>query len=216
MARRLKEEPARHRERIASAAQRLFSKQGIEASTMDEIAKEAGYSKATLYVYFKNKEEIVGCLIRHSMEILVGRLRKVADEIEGIYEQYFAFCEELVRYQEEFPFYFELALGEIQLDFEIADVLGNKKAAYELGEQANEVVGRFLRQGMEEGVLRPDLQVLPTVFLFWGSLSGLILLAVKKETYIQRTMNLTKQEFLEQGFKSLFRLVSAEVGSNER
>lgn len=36
---------------------------GIAATSMDDIAKAAGYSKATLYVYFENKEEIVGILV---------------------------------------------------------------------------------------------------------------------------------------------------------
>lgn len=59
MGRRKKEPKFVHREKIASAAQRLFMEKGIEAASMDDIAKAAGYSKATLYVYFKNKEEIV-------------------------------------------------------------------------------------------------------------------------------------------------------------
>lgn len=46
-----------------SAASALFSEKGITATSMDDIAKAAGYSKATLYVYFENKEEIVGILV---------------------------------------------------------------------------------------------------------------------------------------------------------
>ena len=60
MARRKKEPRAVHRQNIATAAEELFTKKGIEATSMDEIAQKAGYSKATLYVYFQNKEEIVG------------------------------------------------------------------------------------------------------------------------------------------------------------
>lgn len=48
-----------HREKIASAAQVLFMKKGTGAATMDDVAKAAGYSKATLYVYFKNKEAYI-------------------------------------------------------------------------------------------------------------------------------------------------------------
>ena len=33
----------------------LFMEKGIAATSMDDIAKAAGYSKATLYVYFENK-----------------------------------------------------------------------------------------------------------------------------------------------------------------
>ena len=84
MARRIKEEPGVHRSRIAMAAGKLFEAKGIKTTTMDEIAKEAGYSKATLYVYFQNKEEIVGYLVLHwiismlilSIPIVRNRRRK--------------------------------------------------------------------------------------------------------------------------------------------
>ena len=56
MARRKKEPKSVHRQNIASAASRLFMEKGIEATSVNDIAKAAGYSKATLYVYFENKE----------------------------------------------------------------------------------------------------------------------------------------------------------------
>lgn len=68
MARRKKEPRSVHRETIASAASVLFMERGITATSMDDIAKAAGYSKATLYVYFENKEEIVGFLVLGSMK----------------------------------------------------------------------------------------------------------------------------------------------------
>ncbi len=70
MARRKKEPRSVHREKIASAASVLFMDKGIVATSMDDIAKAAGYSKATLYVYFENKEEIVGILVLDSMKKL--------------------------------------------------------------------------------------------------------------------------------------------------
>ena len=56
MGRRKKEPRSVHRAKIAAAASELFLKRGTAAVTMDEIARAAGYSKATLYVYFENKE----------------------------------------------------------------------------------------------------------------------------------------------------------------
>ena len=43
---------------IVDAAERLFFSKGYDNSAMDEIAKEAGYTKRTLYSYFTSKEEI--------------------------------------------------------------------------------------------------------------------------------------------------------------
>ena len=66
MARRKKEPKSVHRENIAAAASALFMEKGITATSMNDIAKAAGYSKATLYVYLSgliqlaaNKEEYI-------------------------------------------------------------------------------------------------------------------------------------------------------------
>ncbi len=47
---------------------------------MDDIAKEAGYSKATLYVYFSNKEEIVAILALESMRKLYHYISEAMEQ----------------------------------------------------------------------------------------------------------------------------------------
>jgi len=46
------------KEQILKGALKVFKKQGIEKSTMDEIAKQSDFGKASLYYYFSSKEEI--------------------------------------------------------------------------------------------------------------------------------------------------------------
>jgi TetR/AcrR family transcriptional regulator, mexJK operon transcriptional repressor len=50
-------------EAILSAAERAFLASGFGAVSMDAIAREAGVSKATVYAYFANKEELFGAVI---------------------------------------------------------------------------------------------------------------------------------------------------------
>ena len=54
--RKLKERKVRQ-ELILSGALDVFKAKGIEGSTMDEIALASGFGKATLYYYFKSKED---------------------------------------------------------------------------------------------------------------------------------------------------------------
>jgi AcrR family transcriptional regulator len=49
---------ARKREGILDAAGRAFARGGYHATTMQDIAREAGYTPPSLYVYFDSKEEI--------------------------------------------------------------------------------------------------------------------------------------------------------------
>jgi len=51
------------RRQIIDGACRVFLKRGFDAASMGEIAREAGVSKGTLYVYFKSKEELFEAIV---------------------------------------------------------------------------------------------------------------------------------------------------------
>lgn len=210
MGRRKKEPKCVHREKIASAASVLFMDKGIAATSMDDIARAAGYSKATLYVYFKNKEELVGILVLDSMKKLYHYIVSALELQETTKEQYNFICRGLVRYQEEFPFYFKMVLDKINIDFENHEYLPEEKETYQIGEEINEKIKEFLRSGMGKGDLRADLKIMPVIFNFWGMLSGLIQLAANKEEYIKKAMGLSKTQFLEYGFHMLYCSISNE------
>jgi AcrR family transcriptional regulator len=51
------------RRQIIEGARAVFLEQGFDAASMGEIARRAGVSKGTLYVYFKNKEELFSAIV---------------------------------------------------------------------------------------------------------------------------------------------------------
>lgn len=210
MGRRKKEPRSVHRENIASAASVLFMEKGIAETSMDDIAKAAGYSKATLYVYFENKEEIVGILVLGSMKKLYDYIASALAQQESTKGRYELICRGLVQYQEEFPFYFDMALSKINIDFENRNYLPEEKETYLVGEEINEKLRDFLTAGMENGELRDDLEIMPAIFNFWGMFSGMIQLAANKEAYIEKAMGLSKGQFLDYGFSMLYRSIAAK------
>ena len=185
MGRRKKEPRSVHRENIASVASQLFAERGISSTSMDDIAKAAGYSKATLYVYFENKEEIVSILVLDSMKKLCSYISSALQHQKSTRAKYDLICKELVRYQEEYPFYFKMTLEEI-----------------------NTMIKGLLLSGIESGDLRRDIELIPTSFSCWGMLSGLILLAANKKDYIQKEMGLSPNEFLQHGFDMIYQSIA--------
>lgn len=210
MARRKKEPQSNHRKNIAEAAQRLFTEKGIESTSMNEIAKESGYSKATLYVYFKDKEELVGVLVLESMQKLYDYLSKTLEDTENVSECFYKICNAFVDYQEEYPFYFELLLKAINVDFETTRFLPEEKETFLVGERINALLIAFFEQGIERGIIRGDLDILPTIFALWGMISGVIMLSVNKQEYISMQMKKTKREFLKQGFGLLYQSILSD------
>jgi AcrR family transcriptional regulator len=55
---RKERERGRRRQQIMIAAKRVFSFKGFNKATMEDIASEAELSPGTLYLYFKNKDEL--------------------------------------------------------------------------------------------------------------------------------------------------------------
>lgn len=210
MARRKKEPQSNHRKNIAEAAQRLFAEKGIESTSMNEIAKESGYSKATLYVYFKDKEELVGVLVLESMQKLYDYLSKTLEDTENVSECFHRICNAFVEYQEEYPFYFELLLKAINVDFETTRFLPEEKETFLVGERINALLIAFFEKGIERGIIRGDLDILPTIFALWGMISGVIMLSVNKQEYISMQMKKTKREFLKQGFGLLYQSILSD------
>ena len=208
MGRRKKEPRSVHRENIVSAASALFMERGIAATSMDDIAKGAGYSKATLYVYFENKEEIVGILVLNSMKKLYDYISSALIQHDTTKARYDFICRGLVQYQEEFPFYFKMVLDKINIDFESKEYLPEERETYQIGEEINEKIKNFLLSGMEKGDLRNDLDIMPAIFNFWGMLSGIIQLASNKEEYIKKSMGLSKIKFLEYGFSLVYHSIA--------
>ncbi len=79
---RKKRERERRRQQIMLAAKRVFSSKGFNRATMEDIAREAELSPGTLYLYFKNKEELYASLSLRILNYINMRLEEVKDREE--------------------------------------------------------------------------------------------------------------------------------------
>lgn len=207
MARRKKALSKFHQESILKAAESLFIENGITKTTMDDIAKRSVYSKATIYVYFKDKEEIINYIVLKSMKLLCRYIKESVKEKEGMKENYYAICNSLVDYGDLCPFNYEMSLREINIDIENPATPDIFREIYDVGEEINEEIARLLYKGIQQKIIRPELQIYPTVFFFWASLSGIIKMAKHKQKYIEKNMKISVRSFLDYSFDTLLQSV---------
>ena len=57
------EEREMRKQRILDGALEVFKSNGLDGATMDEIAQKSGFGKATLYYYFKSKEDVFSAIL---------------------------------------------------------------------------------------------------------------------------------------------------------
>src|SRR6476660_1331426 len=88
---------------ILDAAMRVFADRGYHGSSIDEIAGEAGVSKALIYEHFASKQELYGELIARNARDLTQRVagalsgvevESTAERLATGLEAFFAFVEE--------------------------------------------------------------------------------------------------------------------------
>ena len=70
------DEDSAKRRQIIEGARTVFLSQGFDAASMNDIARAAGVSKGTLYVYFKDKEQLFEAIVEQECE----------SQAEGIFE----------------------------------------------------------------------------------------------------------------------------------
>lgn len=83
--RREREKQLRRME-ILTASLKLFSKNGYENTTIDEIALESEFGKGTIYNYFENKDEIYGALVEYLALEYFKRIVEIDNETENLRE----------------------------------------------------------------------------------------------------------------------------------
>ncbi|MCX8996887.1 TetR/AcrR family transcriptional regulator [Rhizobiaceae bacterium BDR2-2] len=84
------EDPVK-REKILDGARTVFMAQGFDAASMNDIVREAGVSKGTIYVYFENKEQLFGALIARERDRFATEMRKAVaryDHVEEALDHY--------------------------------------------------------------------------------------------------------------------------------
>jgi AcrR family transcriptional regulator len=72
---------------IVRAAYQVFSEKGFAAARLDDIAQRAGVSKGALYLYFQNKQEIFGAVVKDAVAPNIGAVERMALAFPGTFEQ---------------------------------------------------------------------------------------------------------------------------------
>ncbi|MEO0241580.1 MAG: TetR/AcrR family transcriptional regulator [candidate division WOR-3 bacterium] len=75
------------KEKILIAARNIFGQKGFYETKMDDIAREAGIAKGTLYLYFKSKEELYECLIKMGLNLIEQAILEILEAPKSFSEK---------------------------------------------------------------------------------------------------------------------------------
>jgi TetR/AcrR family fatty acid metabolism transcriptional regulator len=139
---------------ILEAAVKVFARQGFHQSTVAQIAKEAGVADGTIYLYFKNKDDILVQFFNYKTKQVFDRFRAEVDRADSSLDK----LSDLIR----------MHLEEFQRDRDMAIVYQvethqNSRLAEaqikEMSQMYRDIISEIVEQGQQEGTIRKDLYV---------------------------------------------------------
>lgn len=163
-------------EQIIEAAVKVIAQNGYHHSQVSKIAKEAGVADGTIYLYFKNKEDILISLFQEKMGNFI---KKIEDELAG---------ESSI--EEKLLLLITMHLKQLQDDHSLAIVtqLELRQSNIELRNRINEVLKGYLKLidtvillGIKEGVFSEELDVRIARQMIFGTIDEVVTNWVMKE-----------------------------------
>lgn len=102
---------------IMDAASKVFFQRGYTRATIEEIASSAELSVGTIYLYFKNKEELYISLIFEGMEMFASRFKKILESDASTHDKVHLAWDFFMEFYEHNPATYHILnhLGDISL-----------------------------------------------------------------------------------------------------
>jgi TetR/AcrR family fatty acid metabolism transcriptional regulator len=139
---------------ILEAAIKVFARQGFYQSTVAQIAKEAGVADGTIYLYFKNKDDILVQFFDYKTKQVFDSFRAEVARADSSLEK----LKYLIRrHLEEFQQNRETAVV-YQVETHQNSRLAEPQIR-EMSQMYRDLISEIVEQGQQEGTIRKDLYV---------------------------------------------------------
>jgi AcrR family transcriptional regulator len=205
IAERKEREREQRKNDIVNAAERVFFKTGHENATMDDVAEEAELSKGTLYLYFKNKEDLYLAIHLRGNRILHQLFENAVKKANTGIEKTRAIGGAYVEFFENHSDYFNAMLyfESREIDFEDQNSIASECLIE--GRATLEILVEAIVTGIKDGSIRPDIDPIKTALNLWGQTTGVLQIASLKERMVLiKNFNITAQDVIDYCFDLIY------------
>ncbi|MGA8178719.1 MAG: TetR/AcrR family transcriptional regulator [Desulfobacterales bacterium] len=198
---RKEREKGRRRQQIMVAAKRVFSQKSFNKATMEDIAKEAELSPGTIYLYFKNKEELFASLSLRILQYMSIRLEHVHNEKYQEPKQKLTALKEALYEVYEFDPLVLINMFHLQSSETLKNLSPHLLSDIkELSRQSFRSMARVFEEGIEKGDFI-DRHSVALADIVWAFFSGVVLweeskrLIDSKKDFLRSTLEIAFEIF---------------------
>ena len=153
------------RERIIDAAVEVFAAKGFRSARIADIARRAGVADGTIYLYFRNKEDILLSVFEEKMDLLLQDLRDAIDRFDEPYLQIRAYARHHFSQLQRQPALAQVFQVELRQSHRFLREYRPEKLWEYLG-----VFAKIVEAGQASGKLRADVDPFLAQWAFFGAL----------------------------------------------
>ena len=174
IAERKEREKKQRRKAILQAGKKLISKLGVEGMSMNQLAESTELNKATLYLYFSNKDDLVDAIVYEGLLLLEKKFQEFDTVSLSGLESVLKLVHAIFAFYEKYPVYFyalnhqerRTASERLETPFSMK---GNETAS-----RLFETISKELRRGIEEGSVREKIAVNAALLLIYAHTYGVM------------------------------------------
>lgn len=154
-------EKEQRRNDIIKVSRKLFANKDFDKVSMEDIAKEVGLGKGTLYLYFKNKESLYFAVVLKGIRIWAEIVKEEVKEDYSGLNRLISYGNANRRFSNKYPDYFRLLYSptSIKKQFDM-DKMTSSEEFQEVRELFKEIMSvgiDSIQKGIDEGEIRPDV-----------------------------------------------------------
>jgi len=167
--RKIAKNPAK-RTAILKAAGKTFAQKGFHEATIADIAKKARVSEATIYDYFNTKEELLFSLPAEIIQEYQKDNKIILEYVRGSANRLRVLIYRHLKLYEENPEYANVAMLILKTNRNFL-----KTDAYKVIQNAARSTLDVLKEGMENGEFRADINPYLVRAMIWGTIEHLVI-----------------------------------------
>lgn len=157
---------------ILDAAEKIFLCKGYEDASMDEIAKEAQFTKRTVYQYFENKDELYFTVVLKGFQELFSRINDVKQKRQTGYDKLERVCRIYYQYYRDNPEMMRLMNYWGHVRRKLTEECGSKAELIQFNKNMAFGLAEIIEEGQADGSIRhepdPGKTALSLMFLITG------------------------------------------------
>ena len=167
------------RRRIITSAIKIIGEKGFQNATIAEIARDAGIGDATIYEYFKNKEDM---LLKIPVEItkeLIPQINEHMMGIKGAFNKLRKYIWWYIHFLEKNPGYGSIVLLELKTSKAYIST-----EAYQSARNFYQIILDIIKEGQEEGLIKKEINIYLARSICVGAIEHIIIRwLLKDRTY---------------------------------